>query len=87
MTNLDRLREWSEAGKADDPAYTAGSDAFASDVLALMRERDQLEADMQRFRSSLESIARAWPCGDIYHMRMVAAETIGLRISIDRQSP
>ena len=42
MKNLDRLREWAEAGTSSDPSYCAGNDLFAADVLALMRERDLL---------------------------------------------
>lgn len=42
MTNLDRLRQWAATGIPDDPNYSAGNETFAADVMALLKERDEL---------------------------------------------
>lgn len=42
MTNLDRLRQWASTGTPDDPNYSAGNETFAADVMALLKERDEL---------------------------------------------
>ena len=37
-----RLKNWAEGNVPDDPSYCAGNDDFATDVMLLLKERNNL---------------------------------------------
>jgi hypothetical protein len=39
---IGRLARWADGFPPTNPGYTAGNDQFADDVLALLRNRDEL---------------------------------------------
>jgi hypothetical protein len=48
---IRRLEQWADGFPPTDPSYTAGNSQFADDVLALLRNRDDLHLLLKTIRT------------------------------------